>query len=57
MLNTTETIFIHLSTTETKDNPRTRKRKCVNKKGCLCLRQKGKRDYMNDKHKNVDIIL
>ena len=40
---------LHLSTIGTKDNPKMRKRKCVNKKGYLCPYQKGKRDYMNMK--------
>jgi len=46
-LTSRQNICIHLSTTETKEYPRTRKGKCVNKKGCPCPYKKGKRDYMN----------
>ncbi len=46
-LTSRQNICIHLSTTETKEYPRTRKRKCVNKKGCPCPYKKGKRDYLN----------
>jgi len=35
-LTSRQNICIHLSTTETKKYPRTRKRKCVNKKECTC---------------------
>jgi hypothetical protein len=46
-LTSRQNICIHLSTTETKKYPRTRKRKCVNKKGCPCPYKKGKRDNLN----------
>ncbi len=49
MISTTQITFFHLSTTGTKDNPMTRKRKRVNKNGCLGSHQKEKRDYMNTK--------
>ncbi len=42
-------LTLHLSTISMKDNPKMRKRKCVNKRGCLCPPQKGKYDYMNTK--------
>ncbi len=49
MINITQITFLHLSKTGTMGNLKTRKRKCVNKKGYLCSHQNGKRDYMNTK--------
>ena len=40
---------LHLSTKGTNVAPKMRKHNCVNKEGCLCPPQKGKRDYMNTK--------
>ncbi len=37
MINTTETIFIHLSTIETNENQKKRKREYVNLKGCSAI--------------------
>jgi hypothetical protein len=42
-------LTLHLITTGMKGNPTMRKYNCVNKEGCLCPPQKGKRDYMNTK--------
>jgi hypothetical protein len=49
ILNYNARMTLHLSTIKTKGNPTMKKHNCVNKEGCLCPPQKGKRDYMNTK--------
>ncbi len=62
MINSRQTIFIPLSTTETKENPRTKTCKYVNKKEYRLLAQPSLRklisvDLMKEKRKSRERIL